>query len=126
MLFHVILALMILCASLVLVWAIRTWALLPIRSGPCESIEITVCAHGEAPELEMQLRGLLWLQSNGIVPCSIRVLDSGLAPEASARLQFLVKDKGNIISEQRGTERNGRNESDAGTERQHCVDHLSE
>jgi hypothetical protein len=81
MLFHAILALIILCAAFVLVWAIRTWALLPIRSGSCESIEITVCAHGEAPELEMQLRGLLWLQSNGIIPCL-----TGLLPLGSCKI----------------------------------------
>ena len=58
-----LLNLIIILGSLLLVgfllWLLHAKLLLPIRGGACESIMITVFAHGDAPELEMQLRGLL-------------------------------------------------------------------
>lgn len=103
--FLVVCALVLLSAAVI--WVLHGVLLLPIRKGSCGSIEIVVSAHGEAPELEMQLRGLFWLRSNGIIPCSIRVVDQGLAPEALAALKCYSKDKGIIVSCERGTDENG-------------------
>ena len=82
-----------------ILWVIHAKLLLPIRSGPCEKISIRISASGEAPELEMQLRGLLWLRSNGIIPCSIHVIDNGLTPEASAALRCFAEERNIIVSD---------------------------
>ena len=109
----------------ILLWFLHAKLLLPIRSGVCEKISIHLEAFGDAPELEMQLRGLLWLRSNGIIPCSIVVVDQGLTPEASAALHCFASDKCIVVSDERGTEIYGRNERTGGDQRQHCLDHLS-
>lgn len=86
-----------------LLWIMHGALLLPIRRGKSEDILITVSAQGDAPELEMQLRGLLWLKNNGIVPCSIQIVDAGLTPEALAAARCFAENQGIIISCDRGT-----------------------
>jgi hypothetical protein len=108
-----------------ILWILHAKLLLPIRSGTCESIVITVSAFGDAPELEMQLRGLLWLRSNGMIPCTINVIDTGLTAEASAALHCFAADKDIIVTDERGTDIHGRNKRTVGDQRQHCLDHLS-
>lgn len=126
MLLKACLILICLTVAALLIWILHAGLLLPIRRGACETITVTVSAYGEAPELLMQLRGLLWLRSNGMLPCAIRVVDTGLTAETSACLHAFAEEKGITISEQRGTEIHGRNESDAGAKRQHRVSHISE
>ena len=109
-----------------LVWLAHAKLLLPIRVGACESIQIRICAFGDAPELEMQLRGLVWLRDNGLIPCSISVTDTGLTAEARAALHCFAEEKHITVSEERGTDIHGRNEGMDGDQRQHCLDHLSE
>ena len=124
-----LLNLIIILGSLLLVgfllWLLHAKLLLPIRGGACESIMITVFAHGDAPELEMQLRGLLWLRSNGVIPCAITVVDTGLTTEALAALRCFGADKAILVSDERGTDIHGRNKRTVGDQRQHCLDHLS-
>ena len=107
-------------------WILHAKLLLPIHGGDCETISIRVEAFGEAPELEMQLRGLLWMRNNGIIPCSIVVADAGLTPEASAAVRCFAAEKSIAVLDEKGTEIYGRNERFDGDQRQHCIDHLSE
>ena len=85
-------------------WLVHAKLLLPIRSSPCSRISVRVAATGDAPELEMQLRGLLWLRSNGILPCSITLVDQGLSAEAAAAFRCFAADKNITVSDERGTE----------------------
>ena len=88
-------------------WLIHGALLLPIRSGSCESITITVSAFGEAPEREMQLRGLLWLRSHGLIPCRICIEDTGLSAEFAAVARCFAAEYGIIVSDKRGTDIHG-------------------
>lgn len=105
------LRLLLVCAGILLVslvlWLLHGALLLPIRKGSAETIDVIISAEGDAPELEMQLRGLLWLRNHGIVPCSIAVRDIGLTPETLAVLQKLSEKWGIRVSRERGTDENG-------------------
>ena len=109
-----------------LIWLFHAGMVLPIRRGNCGTISVTITAFGEAPELEMQLRGLLWLRSNGILPCVISVNDAGLTAEASAALRCFAADRGISVSDERGKQIHGREKRSDGDQREHSIDHLSE
>ena len=86
MLLRLLVVIGILILTALVLWIIHACTLLPIRSGPTESIRIVVSVFGEASALEMQLRGLIWLRDNGILPCSLYVEDYGLNADALAVL----------------------------------------
>ena len=54
------------------------------ETGESTALHIIVDANNEAPELEMLLRNLLWLQRNQILCADIIVRDLGLKSEAVA------------------------------------------
>ena len=90
-----------------LIWLLHAGMILPIRRGNCATITVTIAAFGDAPELEMQLRGRLWLRSNGILPCAISVVDTGLTAEALAAVRAFASTRGITVSDERGTQIHG-------------------
>ena len=99
--------LVVLLLSAAILWLLHARLLLPIRSGPYTETMVVVTAHGDASELEMLLRGLIWLRDNGVVPCSICVADAGLTAEARAALICYARDKNIMVCEERGTDIHG-------------------
>ncbi len=56
-------------------------------------LQVVVEAYGAAPELETQLKDLLWMRNNHILRAEIIVRDLGLTPEASALAQNLCRSE---------------------------------
>ena len=54
-------------------------------------LKLTIAAKDSAPELEMQLKNLLWMRRNRMIRAEVSVQDLGLTPEAKALARKLCR-----------------------------------
>lgn len=80
------------------VWTVLTSLRTPIRCGRGTGVHTLISVKDNAPDLEQTLKGLVWLQENGIVVGRILVVDCGMDEEGLALVRLASKKYGNIIT----------------------------
>jgi len=60
-------------------------------------VSTVVTARGSAEGLEQTLKGLVWLEENGIVVTRILIVDCGMDEEGLALARLLTKQYANIV-----------------------------
>lgn len=60
---------------------------------------VTLPARGDGGDLEGRLRHLLWLRSNGLLPCRVVIRDEGLDADGLALAQALTAELGAMTEE---------------------------
>lgn len=66
---------------LLVVWVIGSLMLTPVKVGKSSRQFILLLVQGHEPALEQNVRGLLWLNDNGILRCRIVIMGSALDKE---------------------------------------------
>ena len=70
-----------------LVWLLRHLMLRPVRSGKNTVQTLVLRVYGSEPQLEDNIRGLIWLNNNGLIHCRIVILGY----ELDAETRFIAK-----------------------------------
>ena len=78
-------------------WAIYGALRTPVRCGRGCGVSMVVTAAGSAEGLEQTLKGLVWLEQNGIVVARILIVDCGLDEEGLTLSRLLAKKYANIV-----------------------------
>jgi len=78
------------------VWSLYGSLRTPVRCGRGCGISTVVTAKGCAEGLEQTLKGLVWLEENGIVVAQILIVDCGLDADGLILVRLLAKKHANI------------------------------
>ena len=86
-------------ASLILglLWTFHGALRTPVRCGRGTGVSTVVAARGSAEGLEQTLKGLVWLEENGIVVARILIVDCGMDEEGLTLARLLAKKYANIV-----------------------------
>lgn len=77
---------------LLLVWIVGSLMLSPVKCGKNSRQMILLLVHGREPALEQNVRGLLWLNDNGILRCSILIMGSSMDEDTRFVARTLAKE----------------------------------
>jgi len=78
-------------------WTVYGSLRTPVRCGRGTGVSTVVTARGSAEGLEQTLKGLVWLEENGIVVARILIVDCGMNEEGLALARLLTKRHANIV-----------------------------
>ena len=78
-------------------WTVYGSLRTPVRCGRGTGVSTVVTARGSAEGLEQTLKGLIWLEENGIVVARILIVDCGMDEEGLALARLLAKKYANIV-----------------------------
>jgi len=79
------------------IWAIYGALRTPVRCGRGCGVCMVVTAKGGAEGLEQTLKGLVWLEQNGIVVARILIVDCGMDDEGLTLVRLLAQKHANIV-----------------------------
>ena len=77
---------------LLLVWIVSSMMLSPVRCGKNSRQMILLLVQGREPALEQNVRGLLWLNDNGILRCGIIIMGNSMDEETRFVARALAKE----------------------------------
>ena len=78
-------------------WAVYGSLYTPVRFGRGTGVCTVVTARDSAEGLEQTLKGLVWLEENGIVVARILIVDCGLDEDGLALARLLAKRYANVV-----------------------------
>lgn len=90
MLFDIVCAFVIAGTLMLFVWLLRGMLLMPLAKGKHTVITVVVKVNGFEPFLEQTVSGLSWLESNGILPGNVVIVDDGMDEETRTVAQRLA------------------------------------
>ena len=77
---------------LLLVWIVGSLMLSPVKCGKNSRQMILLLVRGREPALEQNVRGLLWLNDNGVLRCSIVIIGTSMDEETGYVARALAKE----------------------------------
>jgi len=80
-----------------ILWVVYGSLCTPVRLGRGIGVCTVVTARGSAEGLEQTLKGLVWLEENGIVVARILIVDCGLNEDGLALARLLAKKYANVV-----------------------------
>jgi len=69
-------ALLLAAGVLLYVWCLLGWFVLPFGG---KHLQLVLKVHGDADDLERQLRALSWLRGSGLLQAELTIVDCGLS-----------------------------------------------
>ena len=98
MLFFIQIAIAISAAIIIfgVVWSLYGSLRTPVRTGQSCGVFTLITATGDADGLEQTLKGLVWLEKNGLVSTEIFIVDCGMDADGQTQARLLAKKYGNI------------------------------
>lgn len=78
--------------GLLLVWITGSLMLSPVKCGKNSRQMVLLLVQGREPALEHNLRGLLWLNDNGVLRCRIIIMGSSMDEETRFVARALARE----------------------------------
>lgn len=92
MLWNILGAAAVAALILLLVWKVRGMMLTPVHAGANTRITVRLDVGGPDAALESAIGALLWLDSNGTLPCGIEICDLGMDEATKAVALAAARD----------------------------------
>ena len=79
--------------GLLLVWITGSLMLSPVKCGKNSSQMVLLLVQGREPALEHNVRGLLWLNDNGVLRCRIIIMGTAMDEETRFVARALARER---------------------------------